>query len=122
MKRIISILLIGLALNLTFAQLDTLNLIQQAKADAKADAQKNTGEGWFWLGCFLLLPGVIISYNANPSVPPIRLLNKPAEYSLCYNFEYQQVAKSIQGSKAISGWLGAVFVTGVIYVLIISIK
>ena len=113
-----AILMILLILSAPFIALaQESSVIEEAKAAAIADAEKDVNKtSWFLMGCSLGVGGVFAATSNTPPVPVGMLVGKSAEYITVYTTNYQAKAMEIQRQSAISGTVVGT-VTGVVVVV-----
>lgn len=88
----------------TLAQQQQSTVEAEAKAQAIADAKKDTSKSsWFMVGFFLNIIGVTIAQTSMAPVPADRLIGKSPEYAIAYTLSYQTERTRIQARSALMG-------------------
>jgi len=83
------------------------NACAQGELDAQTDVN---GTLWGAIGFFFSILGIVAAYLIEPAPPAARLVGKSQEYIQVYTDCYKRKGKSVQGKKAITGFVVGILV------------
>ena len=86
---------------------EVANACKQGEFDAHRDVN---GTLWLAIGFFGGIFGIAAAYLIEPSPPASRLIGKSPEYIQVYTDCYKRKGKSVQGKKAITGFVVGILV------------